>query len=79
MPPHLQQLFRRITSYNVCYTKLLRALRGNLALNPNHAVTVVASAMGDHTGTATLYHVGNGYDPQAFSLLSDETANGEVV
>ncbi|WP_337997627.1 FkbM family methyltransferase [Oleispirillum naphthae] len=55
----------------------LAALRRNMALNPERAVTVVAAALGDHTGTATLYHVGNGYDPQAFSLLSDETANGE--
>ncbi|ABC24513.1 Methyltransferase FkbM [Rhodospirillum rubrum ATCC 11170] len=52
----------------------LTALRANLALNPGRTITVVAAALSDHIGTATLYHVGNGYDPQAFSLLSDETA-----
>ncbi|MBN2751648.1 MAG: FkbM family methyltransferase [Rhodospirillaceae bacterium] len=55
----------------------LAALRGNLALNPDREVTLVAAALSDHVGTAILYHVGNGYDPQAFSLLSDETASGE--
>jgi len=52
------------------------ALSRNLALNPALAVTVVRKAISDSEGVVQLFHTSGGYDPQAFSLLSDGTASG---
>jgi FkbM family methyltransferase len=53
----------------------LAALRPNIQRNGfEDRVTVAPVAMGDTEGEAKLYHVGAGYDPQAFSLLADATA-----
>jgi FkbM family methyltransferase len=49
-------------------------LERNLALNPFRNVRVVRAALADKIGTAALYHVPLGDDPQAFSLLSDGSA-----
>lgn len=55
-------------------------LRSNVALNGFDNVTVVAKALSDSVGRATLHHVAVGEDPQAFSLLSDPSAvAGESV
>lgn len=55
----------------------LQSLRENLALNPDLAprITVIAAALSDRAGSASLYHVAAGHDPQAFSLLADGTAD----
>jgi FkbM family methyltransferase len=49
-------------------------LERNLALNRFDTVRVVRAALADKVGTAPLYHVPLGDDPQAFSLLSDGSA-----
>lgn len=54
----------------------LEMLRTNIALNPTLAsrISLFPVALSDVAGSATLYHVAEGYDPQAFSLFADGTA-----
>ncbi|WP_342641119.1 FkbM family methyltransferase [Rhodoligotrophos ferricapiens] len=55
-------------------------LKANVALNGYSNVTIVPKALADKAGSATLHHVPLGDDPQAFSLLSGDTAEaGETV
>ncbi len=49
-------------------------LRSNLALNRLPQVWVVEAALADAPGEAQLHHVALGDDPQAYSLLVDESA-----
>ena len=55
-------------------------LEQNLALNDFANVRIVRAALAEKIGTAALYHVALGDDPQAFSLLTDgSTTEAETV
>jgi FkbM family methyltransferase len=49
----------------------LARLDANLALNSLPQVTVIRAALGAEPGTARLFHVELGHDPQAYSLLPE--------
>ena len=53
-----------------------RQLEANIALNGYGHVSVVRKALSDKPGRAVLFHNPLGYDPQAFSLLSDGSGSG---
>ena len=52
------------------------ALLANIARNPWARIEVVKAAVSDMPGEVELFHTAGGYDPQAFSLVSDGTASG---
>ncbi len=55
-------------------------LAANVALNDYRQVSIVAKALADEAGWATLHHVPLGNDPQAFSLLTGGAVlDGEKV
>jgi FkbM family methyltransferase len=51
-------------------------LTANLSLNNFPNVRQIRMALSDSIGEATLHHVNVGDDPQAFSLLADDTESG---